>query len=457
MKRKIFIAAFGLIFLLVLSGCLKKTGTGAANLTFYGLDDSDVFEPIIAQYRQTHPNIRIQYKKFNDPAQYEDLLVNEIAEGEGPDIFYIHNHWLPRHTKKLIPFPSSETLNTKAFSETFVSVAEDDFIQPDPGNGLKKIYALPLYVDTLALYYNKKDFERVLPERGKPANTWELLKQDADKFRKQSEEGKLEHGEIALGRTDNIRLATDILYNLFLQAGVDFYDKELKQAQFSGKGQETFEYFLSFAVSQNKNFSWDGELVPPSQSLGEVEAFLAGKVSSIVGYSDLAPRLATEIKNVKSRNDTVIDKDDIAVAPLPQIASDEADFKVWADYYGLTVSRNSKSPQTAWDFVQFVASKNSAKIFHEKTKRPTARRDLIEDQKKEPMTEVFVSQVGYAGSFRIYSSQKFAGYLKDAIAAAVSGQSSQTALGEAQSKINELLKLEAPSGLYPPPKPKKKK
>lgn len=446
-----------LVALMVLPGCLrKKASSGPVDLTFYGLDDSDALDPIISQYREKRSNVRIKYKKFADPVAFENLLVNEIAEGEGPDIFYIGNTWLPRHTKKMVPL-ASETLTPANFSETFVNVTAEDFIQPDPADGNRKIYALPLFVDTLALYYNKEHFEQKLPERGKPANNWDALKEDANKMREQSEDGKLERGAIALGRSDNIALAPDIFYNFLLQAGVDFYDKEFKQVQMAGAGQEYFDYFVSFAVPQNKNYSWSTELAPPERPLAEVEAFLAGKVSAILAYSDFYPRLENEIKNVRTRNPAVVDKNDVGVARIPQIAADEADFRVLANYYGLAVSRNSKNPKAAWDFVQFAAGKASSQTYHSKTKKPAARRDLIEDQKKEPVTEIFVSQVGYASSFRLYSKDRFDRILKDAMAAASGGQTPRQALSEAQNKMNDLLKLEAPEGLYPKPKGKKKK
>lgn len=457
MKRIFLVIAVSLMVLLLLGACLrKKSGGGPVDLTVYGLDDSDVLDPIISQYREKRSSVRIKYKKFNDQTAFENLLVNEIAEGEGPDVFYIHNTWLPRHTKKLVPL-ASETLTPANFSETFVNVTADDFIQPDPTDGNKKIYALPLYVDTLALYYNKEHFEQKLPERGKPANTWTLLKEDAAKMREQPEGGALERGMIALGRSDNLGLAAEILYNFFLQAGIDFYDKDFKQTQFTSGGGEYFDYFVSFAVAQNKNYSWSSELVTPERPLKEVEAFLSGKVSSILAYSDLYPRLETEIKNVKTRNSSAISVKDVGVVRAPQISTDEADFRVWANYHGLAVSRNSKNAKAAWEFVQFATDQARSRLYHKKTSRPGARRDLIEEQKKEPITEVFVSQVGYAGTFRIYSFDRFNRILEQAVSAAVGGQTSRQALSEAQIKINELLKSEAPEGLYPKPKGKKKK
>ncbi|MEK7524126.1 MAG: extracellular solute-binding protein [Patescibacteria group bacterium] len=456
MFRKSYILILILALLsLTLTGCLRTRGgsSGPVDLTFYGLDNSDVFDPIISEYQQLYPAIRIKYKKFNDSRAFENLLVNEIAEGEGPDIFYLHNTWLPRHTKKIVPLVS-DTLTPRKFPETFVNVSSEDFIQPDPTDGIRKIYALPLYVDTLALYYNKQDFEEKVPERGKPAGTWDQLKEDAFKFQRQGEDGKLQHGEIALGRADNIRLSPKIFWNLLLQAGVNLYDSEFKQVQLTSGGQESFDYFLSFAGTLNKNYSWSTDLVPPDRPLAEVEAFLSGKVSAILAYSDLYARLETELKNVKTRNPSAINLKDVKVAPIPQIAEDEADYKAFADYYGLAVSRNSKNAAAAWSFIQFATGKSSAQVFHQKTKRPTARRDLIADQKKEPVTDVFASQLGYAASLRIFSDEKFETIIKEAIQNAVNGQNSRDALGNAQARINDLLKLEAPLGLYPKPKKK---
>ena len=88
-------------------------------------------------------------------------------------------------------------------------------------------------------------------------------------------------------------------------------------------------------------------------------------------------------------------------------------------------------------------------MYHQKTKRPAARRDLIVEQKKEPITSVFVSQVGYANSFHIFDDQKFNSILNDAIEAAVNGQSFKEAFSGAQTKMNDLLKVDAPNGLYP--------
>ncbi len=453
MKKRILLALLVIAIVGLSFGCFRSRegDTGPIALTVYGLDDSDVFEPMITEYKDINSVVTIKYKKFTDPTAFENLLVNEIAEGEGPDLFYINNTWLPRHSKKLVPMVSAN-FTPQNYAETFVNVAANDFIQPDPADGVKKIYSMPLYVDTLALYYNKDIFEQKIPQRGKPATNWEIFKEDAALIRQQSAGGKLERGAIALGRADNIKLSTDILYNLFLQAGSKFYDDEFKSVQLGSQAQTAFDTYLSYAANSEKNFSWNTELVAPNQPMGEVEAFLAGKVASVLGYSDLYNHLETDLKNVAARVGSSIAMKNIAVAPVPQMSAKEADYKAWANYYGLAVSRNSKNPAAAWKFIQFATSKKSAQLYHQKTHRPTARRDLIEDQKKEPIVDVFVSQLGYAGSFRLFSSQKFAEYLTDAVTAANGGQNSREALSQAQAKMNDVMKSEAPNGMYPKPK-----
>ena len=89
-----------------------------------------------------------------------------------------------------------------------------------------------------------KDFEQKFPERGKPAGNWQIFQDEASQLRQQaSDTNVLEHGAIAMGRSDNIRLTTDILYNLFLQGGVSFYDDAFKKVSLSGGASKYFDYF----------------------------------------------------------------------------------------------------------------------------------------------------------------------------------------------------------------------
>ena len=121
----------------LLASCAEKTTTvtGPITLTLYGVDSSDAISPVIAAYKKRSPTVTIKYKKFDTIADYENILINEIADGGGPDMMYVHNSWLPHHIKKLVPL-TSESLTPETFTTPFVNVAADDLIQPDPKDGV---------------------------------------------------------------------------------------------------------------------------------------------------------------------------------------------------------------------------------------------------------------------------------------------------------------------------------
>jgi len=159
--KKFWLILFSLFFL-AFSACNSenhKISNGeTATIVFYGIfDNEEVFAPIIENFESKNPEVKVIYKKFNDPEKYLDQIINEIAEGEGPDIFMLHNSWFPKHYKKLYPVPE-EILTVDSFSDQYAKVAVDDLVFPDQ-EGIERIWGIPIYIDTLALYFNKNHFE----------------------------------------------------------------------------------------------------------------------------------------------------------------------------------------------------------------------------------------------------------------------------------------------------------
>lgn len=457
MRTKFFSFALTLLITLpLISACATKPQavvTGPVTLNFYGLDSSDVWAPIINAYKKRQPTVTIRYKKFDDRGDYENVLLNEIAEGAGPDVAYLHNTWLPYNVKKLTPL-ASQSLTPDTFGTAFVSIAQDDLVIPDPKDGAKKIFGIPLYIDTLALYYNQDHYEKALPEKGKPGTTWSEVKKDSSSLRQLDDvTGVVTRGSIAIGRSDSVSLSADILWNFIVQGGVPLFDTDFKQAAFAQNGQKYFDEFLAFAEPKAKEYGWDASLTKGATDdvAPEVEAFISGKVSSMVGYARLKSSFEAATKAVKGKNLNPVPASDIKVAPIPQYSADEATWKVIASYDVLSVPRNSKNSTIAWDFIQFAASKDMSNAYLSKTKLPAARRDLVEAQKKDPFLAVFVGQLGSAVSVKEVSEQRYTAIMNEAIDDASNGMSSRTALSNAQSKINEIMKLQAPQGLYPKP------
>ena len=125
--------------------------TAKTPLTFWGVyDDAEAFSSAIAGFQKLYPNISVNYVK-KDETTYESDLLNALALDEAPDIIMIHNSWLPKYANKLASAPDT-AVSIKTLRDSFPGVVEQDFTASG------KIFALPLNLDTLALFYNKNLF-----------------------------------------------------------------------------------------------------------------------------------------------------------------------------------------------------------------------------------------------------------------------------------------------------------
>lgn len=454
-----------------LSGCFGRGGTGTTEqatgkieLVYYKLfDDEDVIRPLIQQYQSSHPNVSITYRKFEDATEYENLIINELAEGEGPDIFSMPNHWFLRNTKKVNPLPE-DLATPEQFEATFVTVAYNDLVLRDPRDGRTRIFGIPLTVDTLALYYNKSHFEDKIPSRGRPASTWEELKEDVFKLTKTDNSfERFEVAGIAMGRQDNVARWLDILFLLFIQHDANLYNDNVSAAEFSkqrvvdASGQsinpaaKALDLYTSFALPANKNYSWNAFLADARTPEKELDTFARGKVSMIFGYSHLYEDVLDEISELESQGVSTVSPSDVRIAMVPQVVDPEISTEkrdALASYSVETVSRTSEHSREAWDFLLFMSRQENLKFYNEETHRPTSRRDMIEEQKLDPIYGVYAEQIGFAESLQVYDAGAYATIFAKAVDAVLATVSPADALRIAEEEVNELLPSE---GLIPPP------
>ena len=188
-----------MIFILIFAGVIPGLRPGAkqrlkADLEFWGVfDKSDIYQSVIDQFQNIHQGVSINYRQF-DPQSYENELINALAAGQGPDIFMIHNSWLPKHYDKISPLPS-EKLNIAVYGDQlFPKVVKTDFTANDV------IYALPLSIDTLALIYNKDIFDQSGIALA-PA-TWLEFQNIVPKLRILDNTGKISRAAAAIGGSE---------------------------------------------------------------------------------------------------------------------------------------------------------------------------------------------------------------------------------------------------------------
>lgn len=372
--KKIFAVLFGLALLSAGCGGGGNTATKPVTLTIWGVfDDSQSIQPLMDSYRKLRPNVQIVYTK-KDITTYSADLLNALAAGNGPDIFSIHNDWLPAYVDKISPAPDKQWLYTD-YKNAFVDTAVKDFTKD------QKIYGAALSVDSLGLYYNKDLLGTV--SIATPAKTWDQLSVHTQILKRQDSKGYFSRSGVAAGTNANVNRAVDILSLFMLQLGVQSYspdgtrptfaDSVQKNGENTTPGLQALRFYTSFANPQSPNYNWN------SKSDYSIDAFANGRVAYLFGYSYFRDTILSKAPNLNF---------DVAPVPQPNLDDPAVNF---ANYWGYVVSKQSKNPDYAWDFLKNTTSKDTLDKYYAQTKVPSSRRDLIELQTSDPEIGVFAN------------------------------------------------------------------
>ena len=333
-------------------------------LTYWGLWESDqVMAPILAEYKKDHPKVTINYV-FQSSKDYRERLQSALAAGKGPDIFRIHNTWLAMFKTELAPVPD----NLVDWSDYYPAVSSLKLMD--------KYYAVPLEIDTLALYCNND----LLKAAGKePPTSWKELRETALVLRTAAN-NKIQIGGIALGLTANVDNWSDILALMLMQNGVDLTRPSGKLAE------DTLSFYTRFSAVDGV---WDATL--PSS----VYAFATGKVAMIFAPS----WRAFEIKEVNPNLN-------FRTVPVPQLSGTQI---TWASFWAEAVSAKASDSQAAWDFIKFLSQKETLKkLYSLETKvrlfgEPYPLKSLASQLETDPIVGAFVKQAPYAKSWYLSS------------------------------------------------------
>lgn len=397
-------------------------------LQFWGtFDESSFYRDAIRDFEKNNPNINVMYRQFNYE-DYEKQLIGSFAAGTGPDIWLMHNTWLPKHYDKIQPLPQqipkgekTALFTLKEFQEQFVDVAVEDFTAGS------QIYALPIYIDTLALYYNKD----LLNSAGivLPPSNWDEFNDAVKKLTIFDERGNIVRAGAAIGTAKNVNRSTDILSLLMLQSGVKMTNANGTSATFSRSvngekvGETALQYYTDFAGRSNEQiYTWnDGQHY-------SIDAFIEGNAAMMFNYSH-------HIKTIRDKSARF----NFAVAPAPQISGTPIAVN-YANYWAPTVSKQSKYSDAAWKFLVYLSSAKGAVFYLNASGRPSARRDLIEQQRTDPDLGTFAVQALSAKSWYQVDNSAVETIFADMIDDVnFSRASVEDALGAAENKVNVLM------------------
>ncbi len=416
-KQIVILGGIGLLVVLVLvlifTNLRSSETPPSVTLKVWGTVPSDTVNKFKDEYKKTRKNVEVDYRALPESG-YEEAVVSALAAGEGPDVFMIPAKSLSREKSKLYPVPAAQFSLAQLRGE-FPTVVEQDFV--DGG----EVYALPLYLDTLALFYNRGLLDKASLVR--PPQTWEELRTYIPYLRTLDQGGQITQAAAAIGGSErNTPHAPDILMNLMLQNGLfatgqasDYYGIA------SEAGLRAMNSYIQFANSAASEYTWNDAQPDAYESFG------GGKVAMVFGYRKDALELKRKYPFL-----------DMGVAATPQSGASPV---AYADYWGLAVSRQSKVPEWAWDFIlNFTASPQNATMYVQASGLPPALRSVIGSFLNDAELGVFARQALTARSSREPDERRVSEYLNEAISGILAGRfNSYQALQQAQNKINQLI------------------
>lgn len=382
-------------------------------LNYWGLwEPSSVMQAVIADYEAAHPNIKITYS-MQSPKNYRTRFLTASGQPNSPDIVRIHNTWLPMLKKDLTPAP--DTVLGLTDLAAYYPIVQKNFVSGG------KIYALPLEIDGLALFYN----EDILKESGAtvPAD-WNALRKLAFDLTKTNPDTKIiERAGVALGTTGNIDHWSDILGLLILQNSGD-----------PGKPAETAvqDALTFYTIISTQDKSWD------ASQPNSIYAFATGTVAMI-----LAP--SWQVSEIKTINPNL----NFKVAPAPTLPS--ASY-AWASYWAEAVPAGSKHPEQAWEFIKYLSSLEVLQKIYAGASQiralgePYPLTSLASSLANDPLAGAFVSQgpnyVSWYLADRTYDegiNDQLSQYYEDAINAINNGSTVGAVLKTLDEGVTQVL------------------
>lgn len=408
MRRVLIIAAIFLIpitpIVLVVTGVLKSEPQTVApvTLTVWGTaDEEKAVATIAAKYRETRSYVTVTYTKVR-AEDYAEQLVSAWAKGTGPDVFFAPANWIGKMSQYAVPMPENLTVpqvivskgligtSSKVVQNTkiapSVAVLRNSFVEAVTEDVARdgQVWGLPLSMDTIVTYYNKdltnnaKIFE--------PAATWSQLQTHltSNRLTQVDEQGKLIQSGAALGTSNNVPYATDLLALLMLQNGSTMVSAD-RQARINDEvGLQALRFYLSFGQPRKSNYSWD------KTQTNARDAFLQGKVGYYFGT--LADRSIIAATNLNW-----------GVAPMLHIRptgdNDGATSERYIDVAKYSVAMVSKASAQggrsvqAWNFVEFVTQANNVTPYLQITNQLPAQKSLLAQYESNQDLSVYAKQL----------------------------------------------------------------
>ena len=412
-------AIFGV---LVFSGAIPLGGSSTVGpkgtVVLWGtIPYIDLSTPLQA-FNAANPTFIVKYVQ-KDVDTFDQSLLEALASGTGPDMFFLPDNLAFHYSNKIFTIPySSYPLNS--FKNSFTGAGE--VFLTDTG-----ILAFPMSVDPLMMYYNRS----ILDANGivYPPTTWTDLTSLVPTLTQKDNSNTITKSAVAMGQFSNINNAKDILATLFMQTGnpiikeqngvfISTLNAQIKNSNISS----VLKFYTDFTDPNQNVYSWNASF--PNSA----DAFSSENLTFYFGF-------ASELKSLINKNPN----QDFFVAPIPQIKNSTSKLTM-SHVTGLAISSFSKNFNTAFTAASLMATGDFAASFALATGTAPARRDLLTTKPTDAYSPYFYSSALYAKSWLDPSPTDTSNIFSGMVNAVLSGNmTALDAIGDANAKMSLLL------------------
>ncbi|MEH6995081.1 sugar ABC transporter substrate-binding protein [Neobacillus drentensis] len=333
MKKWLIMLLTVFLGLLGLAGCSDSDTTsgnakdGKVEITYGFWDKKQVpaVEEIIKLFNEKNPNINVKIE-LTPYGQYFQKLETAATGGALPDVMWMNGAHVEQYAEGKVILPLSDLAKEDNYSLDNYPESLIDLYTVDG-----KLYGIPKDFDTTGLWYNKKIFDEAGVPYPDETWDWDQLK-DVAKMLTNKDKGIWGYAAV-MGNQGGY-------YDFIWQNGGYIISDDRKSVGFEQpEAIEALEYNISFIKEG---------LSPTQAQMTETaasELFNSGKVAMMFD----GPWMVPEYKQNPDLNVAVVPKGKQRAVAIHGLSN--------------VIAANTEHKDAAWEFVQFLGSKEAAEVF----------------------------------------------------------------------------------------------
>ncbi len=286
--------------------------------------------------------IQVQHENFETNQNELKILTAWTGGGSGPDLVSVGANNFANYVYRKLVAPVDYTAfgfkSQQELIDAFEPGALDGFIVDG------KLYAMPMDLASISMFYRKDIFKEVGLDPEKPPKTWDEVTEMGKKLIKRDSNGTVTRA----GWGWMARSASSHFYywgSMLPQKGVDFLNADGTENGFNNDGGlAAFQYLYDTFHGPNQISALG--LAP---TINPVDDFASGRVAMLNAGLWLAPGVEQKYPNVTFKDGVY------GVARLPQFKDGKPATRLNPWIY--MVSSTSKMQKEAWQFVSYMTQR----------------------------------------------------------------------------------------------------